>query len=111
MIAPFLLGYSADRIAVGVDASIGFLLIVSSYLEAKVKDKGVWEYELAIISGFATILAPFVLIFQDFSRAIWLSSSIGILLVLLGSIRLYSGRKYIKKNILLGGRKYEMSQL
>src|SRR3990167_2627139 len=95
MISPFLLGYSSDHIAVGASIVLGSLVVLSSYIEGIVKDKGRWEYKVAVVAGFATILAPFLFLYENFSRSILLSLSIGILLITLGGVKLYiDSREY-----------------
>lgn len=86
--APFMLGYTADVVAFWTNLIFGGLLMVVSYIEGLTRDRGKWEYWVIVLVGFAVILAPFLLIFNNFERAIWLSASIGVLLVILGSIRI-----------------------
>ena len=95
LLSPFILGYSSDRIATVLSIILGGILIISSYIEKLSKDKGRWEYRLAVVIGIAVITLPFVMLFDPFERSIWLWASIGVTLVALGGEKLYGDNKVI----------------
>lgn len=81
IIAPFVLGYSQDNVALWTSLTIGAIFIVSSVLEGLAADKDRWEYWVAGIAGVGAILAPFVLGFSGLASALWSLIIIGVVAV------------------------------
>lgn len=92
IIAPYVLGYSQDNVALWTSLTIGAILIVSSVLEGLAADKDRWEYWVAGIAGVGAILAPFVLGFSGLASALWSLIIIGVVAVAASWSKLFPGR-------------------
>ena len=95
MIAPFVVGYSNNIIAVWTSLLIGAAVAVVSGVEALRKETERWEYIAAVILGIAGILAPFVLNYTSHTQALWSSIMIGALITITAGSKLYTG-KFLK---------------
>lgn len=96
IIAPFVLNYNQDIVALWTSLIVGAVLIVTSVLEGFAADKDRWEYWVAGIAGVGAILAPFVLGFSGLAAALWTLIIVGAVTVLAAWTKLYPGRTSLR---------------
>lgn len=96
IIAPYVLGYAADSIALWTSLIVGGILLISSIWEGFAADREKWEYWLAGLAGVGAILSPFVLGFAGISSALWTLLIIGVIAVVAAWRKLYPGRTILR---------------
>ena len=90
IIAPFVLGFSADTMALWSCVVLGAIALIVSIIKAAVHSLSNWEYWVTGIMGVLAIIAPFVLAFSTVSAALWSSVILGILLLVLSAYELFA---------------------
>lgn len=92
IIAPYVLGYSADTGALWTSLIVGFVLIGASIFEGIAAGRERWEYWVVGIAGLVAIFAPFVLGFSTLSVALWTLVIIGLVTILAAGAKLFPGK-------------------
>ncbi len=90
ILAPFVLGYSADPTALWSDVVLGAIVVLASAIKGFFPDGTRWEYWVAGLMGLLAIIAPFVLHFTVVATALWASIILGIVLAVLAGYKAFS---------------------
>ncbi len=90
IIAPFVLGYSADMPALWSDVVLGLAVLIVSAIKGLIPDTTRWEYVIAGLGGLLAILAPFVLHFSVLATALWASIILGVVVLVLAIYEVYA---------------------
>ncbi len=88
ILAPFVLGYSSDSVALWSNIILGAIVLVVSVIEGLTPNETRWEYWVAGIMGILAILAPFVLQFSAVATALWASVILGVIVAVLSGYEL-----------------------
>jgi hypothetical protein len=88
-LAPFLFNYVNHPLAFWTSLIVGAVLTISSVIEALDEDEKPWEYWVIEITGFAAVLAPFILGFGTLLQAVWTLEIIGVVAVILAGSELF----------------------
>jgi bacteriorhodopsin len=91
IVAPFVLGYSGDLVAMWSSVILGAAIVVVSAIKAFVRDISKWEYWLAGILGLLAIIAPFVLHFNTYVRPLDASLILGVIVLVLAGYQVLFG--------------------
>jgi len=83
IVAPFVLSYNSDPIAMWSSIILGAAIVVVSAIKAFVRDTAKWEYWVAGILGLLAIIAPFVLGFRTQIRPLDASIILGLIVLVL----------------------------
>ncbi len=86
LIAPFILGYSANGAALWTSLILGIVVALSAGYKAVAKDAAKWELAVAGVAGVLAVLAPFILGFSSHAGAMWTSIILG------GVVAILAGR-------------------
>jgi hypothetical protein len=70
-VAPFVLGYRDNTIAMWTSIILGVVVLVASILEGMDVDQSKWEWWVAGIAGVLAIIAPFAFGFTALTMALW----------------------------------------
>lgn len=89
MVAPSILGYSANATAQLTSLVLGAVVVIVSVVKASVRGVSKWEYWVAGIAGVLTVLAPFVLSFSAHATALWTSIILGAVVAILASLEVF----------------------
>lgn len=87
--APFVLGFNDNTAALYTNIAFGVLLVVAAGAEIFEQDRDNLEYWVAGILGVGAIAAPFVLGFDDVTKAFWTTLTGGVLAVLVAGTRIF----------------------
>lgn len=87
-VAPWLFGYSDNRIALWASVILGLGTVIVSWMEGRREDRERWEYLTAALLGIIAVIAPFVLGYSHLANARWSSVIAGILIAAFAGSRL-----------------------
>ena len=91
MIAPFMLGYEGNPVALWSSILVGLATVVLSWMEGAQHDTQTWEYWTVGSLGIVAIVAPFVMGFGSLTEALVTSIVVGILITLFAGAKLSMG--------------------
>jgi len=91
IIAPFVLGYASNTMAMASSIVLGALVVIVSIIKGAIPDMTRWEYWVAGILGILAILAPFVLGFAQ-TGPLDVSVTLGAVLIVVAGYQLLAGR-------------------
>jgi predicted membrane-bound dolichyl-phosphate-mannose-protein mannosyltransferase len=94
IIAPFVLGYSGDLIAVWSSIVLGAIVLIVSFVKAFMHDMGQWEYWVTGIVGLLAIVAPFALGFRTQPQPLDASVILGAVMLLIAGYQLLTERTH-----------------
>src|SRR5574340_463754 len=89
IVAPFVLGYSGNPIALWTSLVLGAAIAVVSGYQAFADKMGKWEYWAAGILGLLAVIAPFVLGFSALATALWTILVLGIVVAILAGYEVF----------------------
>ena len=92
MLAPFVLGYASNMLALWSSIVLGAIVLVVSLIKAVIHDAGQWEYWVAGIAGLLALVAPFVLGFRTQPRPLEASLILGLVMLVVAGYQLVTGR-------------------
>ncbi len=90
VIAPYMLGFTDNSAAFWTSGILGGLTLIVSAVEWVRRGTDRFEYWIAALAGLATVSAPFVLRFDHIATALWTSLTVGILLTIFASAKIFS---------------------
>jgi bacteriorhodopsin len=90
IIAPFVLGYASNMMAMVSSVVLGALVVMVSIVKGVIHDMAGWEYWIAGILGLLAILAPFVLRFAQ-TGPLDVSVTLGAVIVVVAGYQLLTG--------------------
>ncbi|MCB0112028.1 MAG: SPW repeat protein [Caldilineaceae bacterium] len=88
-IAPYLLGYRDNTIAMWSSVLLGAVVAVVSIYEGMDAKHAKWEWWVVGIAGVVAVLAPFVFGFNTLTMALWTLVVLGILAVILAGYEVF----------------------
>lgn len=91
MIAPFVLGFSANTAALWTCIILGVVVALAAGYKAVTEDQAKWESIVAGIAGVLAVLAPFVLGFSNQADARWSSIMLGAAVAILSVYQYWTG--------------------
>jgi bacteriorhodopsin len=89
VIAPFVLGFTANPAALWTSVILGAAVVIVSLIKGLVNDTAQWEYWLVGLFGLAAIVAPFVLGFSNNTRSEWTSIILGALAIIFSAYQIF----------------------
>ncbi len=96
LIAPFILGFSANTPALWTCIVLGVVVTLSAGYKAVAKDEAKWEVVVAGIAGVLAVLAPFILGYSSNATAMWTSIILGLVVAVLAGWDYFRSRKNTK---------------
>lgn len=93
ILAPFILGYSDNQLALWTSIGIGFALTAASILEWTAEGTQMWEYWVLGIAGLTAVFAPFMLGFSFMSLPAWTLMLTGFIAMGVAGAKLVPGAK------------------
>lgn len=98
VIAPFVLGFTANPPALWASVILGLAVLVVSIITGLVHDTANWEYWLIGLCGLAAIIAPFVMGFSNHVRPEWTNIILGALAIILSAYQLFYAKPSAQKS-------------
>lgn len=88
-VAPFMLGYSDQRMAMWSGVVLGMVVVLASIFEAMDTSKAKWEWWVAGLAGLLAVIAPFVFGFSTMAIALWTTIGFGVVVLLLAGYEVF----------------------
>ncbi|MEZ4867495.1 MAG: SPW repeat protein [Caldilineaceae bacterium] len=88
-IAPFVLGYRDNTMAMWTSIVLGIVVLAASAVEGMDMKQAKWEWWVAGLAGILALLAPFVFGFTALTVALWTCLILGVVVVILAGYELF----------------------
>ncbi len=98
VIAPFVLGFTANPTALWTSVILGAAVVIVSVIKALVQDAAQWEYWLIGLLGILAIIAPFVLGFSNLTRPEWTNIILGALAIIFSAYQVFYAHQSTQKS-------------
>jgi hypothetical protein len=88
-IAPFVLGYSNEPMAMWTSIILGAVVLLASLFEGMDINKAKWEWWVVGVAGILAVIAPFVFGFNTLVMALWTFIALGVVMLLLAGYEVF----------------------
>jgi len=88
-VAPFVLGYRDNTMAMWTSIVLGIVVIAASIVEGMDVKQAKWEWWVAGVAGVLAIVAPFVFGFTTLTVALWTFIVLGAAIVILAGYEVF----------------------
>lgn len=89
-IAPFLLGYRDQPVAMWTSIVLGVVVAILSLIEAMDERAHKWENWAVGAAGLLAIIAPFAFGFTTLTMAMWVTIGFGLLVLLIAGYEVFT---------------------